>query len=493
MKLLLIEFNDTYFRNLAAQLLRDNVQIAYISTLFPELYQKDTIFKKTILLDEKNFHLSDKIRNLNLHNPDSLSKETLIEYLELESLYLSITDRLSFYPKTVIERKKRYNEVLLYWKSFLESQKITHVFFPRVPHLGYGNVIYYIAKKLGIKVLLLRETIFDDKSLLTEGYNDFKKVPISYLKNETVISLKKKLLSLSDSTLEKQSNLMKWNATDNATALSKNSSILLGFINSTTITGVAEMIQNPFKRFIGTPVFMEPPTSWLHYYWMIFLYFLRYQKSLARYKKLAQSVNLKKKYVYLALHYQPERTTMPEGDVFENQLLMIDIISKSLPKGWLLYVKEHPFQYTRTDIRKMNFRNPSYYDKMLQYSNLKLVSWDTNSRDLILNCQAAVTLTGSTGWESLLAHKPVLTFSASAWYSPCRSCYIVTSQEECRKAFKDIMSSTKEKVQLDVYKYWMYIRKKFIDTTSSVELAELSNVSQDVLIKNLSRAIIKLL
>lgn len=490
MSILLVEFNDTYFRDLAAELLKKNVAIEYIATIFPELY-KDSIFKKATILDERNYHLSDYIENINSKNKQSLSKAVLREFLELESLYLSITDRLCFYPKSVIDRKQRYNELLLYWKTFLEERSIRTVIFPRVPHLGYGNIIYYLAKKMGVKVLIIRETIFDDTTMITDGYNDFKKIPKNFLSSATTQQLKRKIGSEFEEIFNKPSQLMKMNSSDNSIAMSKNKQqFFSSVLNITTIKGVISMLHDPFDRFIGTPTFMEPPTTWFGYYVMIFKYYLRYRKSLQFYNSIAQKVDLRKKYVYVALHYQPERTTMPEGDIFENQRLMIDILAKSLPQDWMLYVKEHPYQYTRTDIRKMNFRDPHYYYKMLQYPNLKLVSFDISSRELIKNCITSVTLTGSTGWETLLSHKPVITFSSSSWYSPCESCYIVSSVEECKAAIKLIKTKKPSQVEKDILKYWLYIRKKFITTASSVELASVSKKPYALLINNLARAII---
>ena len=49
-------------------------------------------------------------------------------------------------------------------------------------------------------------------------------------------------------------------------------------------------------------------------------------------------------HVLLALHYQPERATVPMGGMLGDQALIADILAKSLPEGWWLYVKEHPWQ-----------------------------------------------------------------------------------------------------------------------------------------------------
>lgn len=490
MSVLLIEFNDTYFRDVALQLLRKKVKISHICTLFPELYRADSTFSKVNLLDERHFHLADYIPQLNKQTKNSLSKELIINNLELESLYLSITDRISFYPKTVIERKQRYFDLLLYWDSFLRDNGITTVIFPRVPHLGYGNIIYYLAKSMKLTVVLVRETLLDDRVLLTSGYNDFKKVPPTFLRNLKLKTLEKKLHDETEIQLNTKTQLMQINTSDNTIAAHQNKQGLLsGILDITTIKAAVSLFHNPFDRFIGTPTFMELPTTWWDYYKMMFWYYLRYRQVFGFYTTVSHEVDLKKKYIYLALHYQPERTSLPEGDVFENQLLMIDILAKSIPKEWLLYVKEHPFQFTRTDIRKMNFRTPAYYKRIMDYPNIRLVSLTVNSQQLLDNCQAAVTLTGSTGWEALTKGKPVITFSSSAWYSPCTSCYVVTSQAECKAAITKLKTASPQSVRENLLKYLLFFNKKFITAASSVELAAISKKPYHKLVKNLALAI----
>ena len=50
-------------------------------------------------------------------------------------------------------------------------------------------------------------------------------------------------------------------------------------------------------------------------------------------------------FVYVPLHLQPERSTNPLGGVFDEQYLMVGMISSELPSGWRIYVKEHPSQF----------------------------------------------------------------------------------------------------------------------------------------------------
>ena len=47
------------------------------------------------------------------------------------------------------------------------------------------------------------------------------------------------------------------------------------------------------------------------------------------------------KYVYMPLHLIPESSTSVLSPFYLNELASIEQVSKSLPLGWYLYVKEH--------------------------------------------------------------------------------------------------------------------------------------------------------
>ena len=47
-------------------------------------------------------------------------------------------------------------------------------------------------------------------------------------------------------------------------------------------------------------------------------------------------------FVIYFMHYQPERTSLPEGLQYAQQWLAIRALSMALPKGWTLLVREHP-------------------------------------------------------------------------------------------------------------------------------------------------------
>ena len=171
----------------------------------------------------------------------------------------------------------------------------------------------------------------------------------------------------------------------------------------------------------------------------------------AYYYKLAQPVDLNHPYIYLALNFQPERTTLTQGDVFVDQLLMVDLLAKTLPQGWHLYVKEHPVQFDLSRaFRAQACRTMDFYDDLAAMPQVKLVPLSVSTFDLIDNSKAVASVNGTVGWEALIRGKPALEFGYP-WYRGCEGDFAISSQENCAKALGGIASGYKvelEKVRL---------------------------------------------
>ena len=79
------------------------------------------------------------------------------------------------------------------------------------------------------------------------------------------------------------------------------------------------------------------------------------------------------KYVYYPLHYEPERTTNPDGGIYQDQLINLILLRKFLPSSVNIFVKEHPAQFmiARTGYRG---RSPLFYRQIKNIKSIKLFS-----------------------------------------------------------------------------------------------------------------------
>lgn len=124
--------------------------------------------------------------------------------------------------------------------------------------------------------------------------------------------------------------------------------------------------------------------------------------------------HLDRKYVYFGMHYEPERTSNPDGGEFHDQILAVTRLRSILPDDIAIYVKEHPSQLMAS-MRGVRGRSPLFYESVKNIRNVHVVDIDTPSIDLIRNAIFVSTITGTVALEAALLEKSALIFG-DAWY-----------------------------------------------------------------------------
>ena len=177
------------------------------------------------------------------------------------------------------------------------------------------------------------------------------------------------------------------------------------------------------------------------YGWRHKLTILKWQRMTARiereYKMLEQPPDFDAKFIYVPLAFQPEQTTCPRGDVFDDQMLMLDILASSLPPGWFLYVKEHASQWYPQSVESHQYRYRGFYERIAKLPGARLIPAGTSTFELISHAVAVATVTGTAGWEALLRRKPVLLFGY-IWYMYCAGVFRVSDVSSSRAALQRI-------------------------------------------------------
>lgn len=130
------------------------------------------------------------------------------------------------------------------------------------------------------------------------------------------------------------------------------------------------------------------------------------------YKKHSKEIDYNNiDYFLFFLHYQPERSTLPEGYGFEDQFYAIKILSKMLPEGVRLVVKEHPSMFKRGSEFKV--RSLYNYKSILNLGNVDLCKMHMDNFQLMDHALAVSTITGSVALEGFVRRKPVILFGRS--------------------------------------------------------------------------------
>jgi capsule polysaccharide export protein KpsC/LpsZ len=114
---------------------------------------------------------------------------------------------------------------------------------------------------------------------------------------------------------------------------------------------------------------------------------------------------------------------------------VVNSITRHLPKGMLLVLKEHPHQFEKLLPRSRNF-----YSRLVSAPNVVLVSSDVPSLKLRQGCLAVVTVSGSNGFEVLASGKPVIAFGSAPWRE-APGVHTVRSDVDAKQAIDDIVVS----------------------------------------------------
>lgn len=146
-------------------------------------------------------------------------------------------------------------------------------------------------------------------------------------------------------------------------------------------------------------------------------------------KNLKKELDLKTKFIYFPLHYEPERVLLATAPFYDNQLAVITSIAKSLPIGYQLFVKEHPMQGT------IGWRDTSFYKYIMDLPNVTLLHPSIKAESILPHCSMVTTIAGTTGLEAAFHKKPTIIFSDQI-YSKLPFVYRVTKLEDLPEAIR---------------------------------------------------------
>jgi hypothetical protein len=187
------------------------------------------------------------------------------------------------------------------------------------------------------------------------------------------------------------------------------------------------------------------------------------------------------------LHKQPEKTTLPLGGIFDDTLLMAEIISASVPDDWVIYVKENVLQWAKSNIYSEIFRFKDFYKKLSRLKNVRFIPAETSAFELTRKSQAVATITGTPGWEAVLREKPVLMFG-HRWYQYCDGVLRITDVDSCQGAILKIKNGYKPDKQR-VLNYLVSLDRNSIRAKDyNANVFTESGVSYEENVKNISEA-----
>ncbi len=421
MRLFFIEWSGKEFgmTEVVKELRKESHEIVYWSGYELNVHVNKQEFPETIFHDYYDARAGRPSPQVDdsLFPPPS---EALIKKLyETESILLTMMEK-RYEWMGVNQKKHLYYRYLQYWDGIIKKYHPEAFIMPSAPHTIYDIVIYGLAQLYGIKVIMFEHTAVYDHALVMNDYAIGSTVLKKQLEKDRGINF---------SVVNFKPDIKRYYQNQTDPTQSSTPEIIKQTLKRYSPKNVLKLKTAAVIKSIKNNIFLE----------VVLQRFLRLGKGNmpGEYKSVESKPDFSKRYIYVALHYQPECTTSPLGGIFVDQLLMIEMLSYCLPSGWLIYVKEHPFQWKPRGLSFFSFRYEGYYQAIARLKNVRLVPSTTDTFTLIQHSIAVVE--GTAAWEGVLRGKPGIAFGYR-WYRDCHGIFNVRDVASCQAALNAIQN-----------------------------------------------------
>ena len=292
--------------------------------------------------------------------------------------------------------------------KFIEKEKPDFILFSIVGNLG-SYLLYEIAKKKGIKTLLLFEPRVGNVQTISQRYkvHTYLKDTIEEMKNNKNNSVNIEYYKKAEDFLHSFQTkpfyyLKDSEAIDKFTADSSSVKHHFSFLR---VDKIGKSIYWFFKShidYIRNVNKDRDDNSTIKPWVELWDKVVRKGRIIRGYKDLYNKVSEKDEYIYFALHSEPEALFPFSAPFFTDQQWLIEQIARSLPIHYKLYVKDHPCM--------IGLRPRDYYKRIKKIPNVKLIHPSTSSLDLIQKSKMVIAVTGTAAWEGVLLKKPAIVF-----------------------------------------------------------------------------------
>lgn len=391
------------------------------------------------------------------------------------------------------QRWELIKELILKLQFVLKYYQIELVIIKHVPHFPSEHILFYLCKFLNIPVTFRVEisgsrnayyaTGIMEKHLPLNMYMDSHPELVSIPDNDKYFD---QIQSNYDVAIPAEIKQQESSKEKNSNPINLLKQFLL------RLPGLSKKLFENTKITIKVKSLpFKDPKSGMKY-WQLIYYFIKARRKIKSNQKIYESMviapDLKSKYIFFSSSYQPERTTCPDSGYYGDLLLIVDMLSRSIPKDWIVYYKEHPTNFMPPDsehfYRGHMFRSKEFFEKLNSYENVKLVSFTHDNFELIDNAQAVASATGTTSWEAVIRGVPGLIFG-NAWFEGCGGTQTIRNQEDLVKAIANIKNN-----KIDLEKIKLY-RQSFLEVSRFCPTEDKHMYSQEDYAKKFAEFVVK--
>ncbi|MCL9781544.1 hypothetical protein M9194_08900 [Vibrio sp. S4M6] len=339
------------------------------------------------------------------------------DYLDAKDICLKMMDRLDLNGTfSRIDREVYFHKLLIWALKFFYEKKPDAVLMIEKPHSHAQYLIFRVARYLGLP---------------TAHFKDCALMPVNFLQKEDG-SFVKRAQNIDPSLLARfESTVNEYVDTLKELSCSKSSFSPHYMVRQRNDARLGNRIKKIFSvetlyvlRYAASDIKLLLDKKYRatnpYRFFFVSRYLVKRSRQRNLYNAIASSiheVNFNNDYYYFPLHYEPERTTNPDGEAYHDQFKVLVLLRRFLPSNIDIVVKEHPSQFLMAD-RGSRGRSPLFYQLVNNIGGITLAGPEVDSFDLMRNSEGVATITGSVALEASLLGKPAIVFG-QAWYAGC--------------------------------------------------------------------------
>lgn len=381
-----------------------------------------------------------------------------ISYYEL--IALKMMDRIDPDGESFpfITRLQFFRDLMGYWYNVVEDREIVLVISPSIPHRVFDYALYAVCKIKNIKFIMFQLTPFGSNSIVIDNIDAMPSLPKDKVEKHLPSKvIQEKIAKVcGDYSKAIPSYMLKHKANDE-----KIHTLLPVPRIKKLLRSYIPRVTKPYTYWVKAG-FSPKDTqySWYDFYAMED----KRSKNVDRFKKVYNTIvtsSLPKKFILVALHYQPEETSCPTGGVYSDQILMIQLLNQCLPKNITIVVKEHKSQFYSHQ-ESASGRNLQFYKRISEISGrVKFVSEDYDPFKLIDQAQAVVTISGTIGWESAVRGTPTIVFGR-AWYEEMPRVFKVKIKSDLIAALQQLPQQKNKDMHSEIMRFHAVLEDSFV-------------------------------
>ena len=439
------------------------------------LKNKDDVLKIKKLYSNDQFFFQEHESKIPEFQKYILNEKIISKFKDAELLFMQNLDYYEFEDFSITSKDSR--QTFYYYLNnilqFIRKNKFKNVYFSHTPHSIVEILFLAIFKTLNLKTVFVRGLPIADMYTYERNifqYFKHKNKKFSISKKNISIPIKQFIKNYKSSFNFASTKPNKWTNYNLIYLYSKFSKLkFLIFYGSTLFFFTKYLLRicailtkalfffiidlistnKRFKNYFYLDATLKKKNERLQY---SITNRLDFEKILLRgyiqknrylnyyYSLIENDLNLKKKYIYFPLWFQPSSTTYPFAGRMVDYEISINMLLASIPSNYKILIKESPdiFNLSKHSWFKGNFaRNKSFYDEISKNQKIKIVDFFQKDSKLIDSSVGVASLCDKFNLIALIRNKPSITL-VDTITTQKKNSYYCKNSKDIKEAIKNI-------------------------------------------------------